>query len=117
METQKIITDYKDIEISGEKLTNFLSDNDFFPYDVRDYGDIPHFYKYFPEYDITAYIIVQPLFNDHYPDTLPRKIAAIVFTNKKFDINIKRIEIAKLPEKLILNIKAKLAELFSEKTQ
>ena len=82
MESEFLLKDFSKIKFSSKKITSFLKKNGFYPSDVRDFGEVPGYLKYFEEYDTTVHIHFEPLFNDHYPDNDKRTFSYIIFTKK-----------------------------------
>ncbi|MBN2892719.1 MAG: hypothetical protein JXL97_12700 [Bacteroidales bacterium] len=53
-----ILRRFKNYKISAKNIYDFLERMNFIPDDVRDYGEVPHFFRYFEEFDTTVYLMI-----------------------------------------------------------
>ncbi|MBN1954180.1 MAG: hypothetical protein JW900_03925 [Anaerolineae bacterium] len=65
-------------------LESFLGQHLFRPSEVRDYGEVPSYYRYFEEADTTVELYIEPILNAHYSDDTPRRIEWVAFRNTNF---------------------------------
>lgn len=68
---------------TSKTLQQFLNQQDFEPEEVKYYGEISGFFKYFSKFDTTVYIRVGTEFNEHYSDDNFGVISTVSFSKKQ----------------------------------
>jgi predicted alpha/beta-hydrolase family hydrolase len=75
---------FRRFPVPAAALESYLGQNLFLPTQVRDYGEVPSFYRHFEEADTTVEIGIEPILNDHYADDTPRRIEWVSFCDTNF---------------------------------
>jgi len=75
---------FRRFPVPAAALESYLGKHLFRPSEVRDYGEVPSFYRHFEEADTTVEIGIEPILNDHYADDTPRRIEWVSFCDTNF---------------------------------
>lgn len=104
----------KDQPVSAERLRAMLLS--WFPYDVRDFGEVPHYCRYFKEVNITCEILISPSMNDHHPDDQPRVILNLAFCKDRFSAlsqHKRRLKLGEVDGEVLQTILEELGQLYT----
>lgn len=75
---------FRRFPVPAAALENFLGRHLFRPSEVRDYGEVPSYYRHFEGIDTTVEIYIEPILNAHYSDDTPRRIEWVSFCDTNF---------------------------------
>ena len=87
---------FKNKKIPENLLQEYLNRQGFQPTEVKDYGEIPDFYKYFAEFDTTVFFSIDPWLNDHHKSDGLHSITSISFNEKENNVFTQRIKLNKV---------------------
>lgn len=107
-------TRFAGAKVAGSALRSRL-DAAWHPWDVGDYGEVPHYTRYFETCDITARMCIEPRMNDHYPATGQHEIQLITFCRGRIG-NITQLDgllkLDEVPDEIMMDVLAELCPLF-----
>jgi len=105
--------------ISATALRPFLSDNGWYPTDVRDFGEVPRYGRYFEKEDTTVYLFINPLLNDHYAYDGLHYIDGVVFSQSRYvsSRHDKRYKLSEAPDELMRFIRQMLTKLIYKSSE
>ncbi|MCB1321684.1 MAG: hypothetical protein KDK34_15620 [Leptospiraceae bacterium] len=108
-------TRFAGAKVVGSALRSRL-DAVWHPWDVGDYGEVPHYTRYFETCDITARMCIDPRMNDHYPAAGEYEIKLITFSRGRIG-NITQIDgllkLDEVPDEIMMAVLAELCPLFA----
>ncbi|MCP5094230.1 MAG: hypothetical protein GY943_01625 [Chloroflexi bacterium] len=105
--------------IPAALLRPFFSGNGWYPTDVRDFGEVPRYGRYFEEADTSVYLFIAPLLNDHYAYDGLHYIDGVVFSQSCYvsSRHDKRYKLDEVPDELMRFIRQTLTQLIYESTE
>ncbi len=105
--------------IPAAALRPFLYGNGWYPTDVRDFGEVPKYSRYFEKADTTVYLYIDPRLNDHYQYDGLHCIDGVVFSQSRYvsSRHDKRYQLGEVPYELMRFIMQTLTKLIRQSSE